>query len=71
MPRRLTSRDVENVLLEHGFECISQRGSHRKWYNARTGAVTIVPYHGNKPLPIGTLYSVIRASKLPKSDFGF
>lgn len=71
MPKRLTAHDVENVLTTHGFECISQRGSHRKWHNHQTGAIAIVPYHGNKPLPIGTLYSIIRASKLPKSDFGF
>lgn len=71
MPRRLTANDIELVLKKHGFECISQKGSHRKWRNSDNGLVTIVPYHGNRLLPIGTLFSIIRSSKIPKEEFGF
>ena len=71
MPVRLSSKEVVRILKDNGFVLIGQKGSHQKWHNAELGATTIVPCHGNKQLPIGTLYSIIRASKLEKSLFGF
>ena len=71
MPRRLTAKEIISVLSENGFCLIGQKGSHQKWQNAETGAVTIIPCHGNNQIPIGTIYSIIRASKLDKSLFGF
>lgn len=71
MPRRLTAKEIISVLSDNGFIFIGQRGSHQKWQNPSTGAVTIVPLHGNNQIPIGTIYSIIRASKLDKALFGF
>ena len=48
-----------------------RKGSHQKWHNSNTDATTIVPCHGNNQIAIGTIYSIIRASKLDKSLFGF
>ena len=71
MPTRLTSKEIIHVLSENGFELIGQKGSHQKWRNSETGAITIVPVHGNNQIPIGTIYSIIRASKLDKKLFGY
>jgi predicted RNA binding protein YcfA (HicA-like mRNA interferase family) len=71
MPIRLTAQEVIKVLQRHGFDCVSQKGSHQKYKNKTTGAVTIVPYHSGKHLPIGTLFSIIRASGIDKTEFGF
>lgn len=71
MPVRLTAKEIKTVLQRHGFICVSQKGSHQKYKNKTTGAVTIVPNHSGKHLPIGTLYSIIRASGIDKSEFGF
>lgn len=71
MPVRLTSKEIVRILLDNGFVLLSQKGSHQKWFNSQTDATTIVPCHGNNQLPIGTIYSIIRASKLDKSLFGF
>ena len=71
MPRRLSSKEIISVLNSNGFEMIGQKGSHQKWHNPETGATTIVPCHGNNQIPIGTIYSIIRASKLDKSLFGY
>lgn len=71
MPRRLSSKEIISVLNSNGFEMIGQKGSHQKWHNSETGATTIVPCHGNNQIPIGTIYSIIRASKLDKSLFGY
>ena len=71
MPVRLTAKEVITVLQRHGFICVSQKGSHKKFKNRTTGAVTIVPFHSGKLLPIGTLDSIIRAAGIDKGEFGF
>ncbi|MCX5976317.1 MAG: type II toxin-antitoxin system HicA family toxin [Coprothermobacterota bacterium] len=35
-------------------------GSHRRWYNPRTGRATILPDWGNRDLKIGTLKAAIK-----------
>jgi predicted RNA binding protein YcfA (HicA-like mRNA interferase family) len=69
MPRRLSSGDVIRVLQQHGFDFVTQRGSHAKYKNA-AGRIAIVP-HPKKVLPIGTTRSIIRQSGLTPQDFGF
>jgi predicted RNA binding protein YcfA (HicA-like mRNA interferase family) len=54
-------------LVSHGFQLVSQRGSHVKYRNA-TGRTVIVPA-GRRELPRGTLASIIRQSGLDKARF--
>lgn len=41
----LTSREMIQKLRKHGFEIISQNGSHVKLVNKHTNVTVIVPYH--------------------------
>ncbi|MEH2070897.1 MAG: type II toxin-antitoxin system HicA family toxin [Nostoc sp.] len=43
--RRITSREVETILRQYGFQLISQKGSHRKWRSEDLGLQVIVPEH--------------------------
>jgi predicted RNA binding protein YcfA (HicA-like mRNA interferase family) len=70
MPVRLTAKEIISVLTRHGFVCVSQKGSHQKWKNRITGAVTIVPFHSGKQIPAGTMNSIIKASGIDKREFG-
>ncbi len=63
-----SAKDVVLVLRRHGFGKIGQKGSHQKWRHAN-GRQVIVPMHGNKPLPIGTLKSIIEGSALNVDEF--
>jgi predicted RNA binding protein YcfA (HicA-like mRNA interferase family) len=63
-----TGKEVAAVLRKHGFVLRSQRGSHQKWVHV-DGRFTIVPDHGNKPIAIGTLKSIVEASGLSVDDF--
>lgn len=47
---------------------VSQKGSHQKWRHAN-GRQVIVPLHGSKGIPIGTLKSIIEGSGLPVDEF--
>lgn len=63
---KLNPREVEVVLLKHGFAFVSQKGSHRKY--RKNELVLIVPFHSGD-LPSGTLNSIIKASQLPREAF--
>jgi predicted RNA binding protein YcfA (HicA-like mRNA interferase family) len=62
------AREVIRVLREHHFTMVGQKGSHQKWRHAN-GRQIIVAMHGNKPIPIGTLKSIIEGSGLSVDDF--
>jgi len=66
---RLRASEVINILQQHGFILISQRGSHQKWRHPKTGKQVIVPYHKGKQLPLGTIRSIIEGSGIPKEEF--
>ena len=62
-----SGKDVVRVLRKNGFAPVSQKGSHQKWRHAN--GRQIVAMHGNKPIPIGTLKSIIEGSGLQAEDF--
>jgi len=65
----MTSEEVIRVLDGHGFELVSQRGSHQKWRNPDTDKQVIVPYHKGKHLPLGTMKSIIEGSGITENEF--
>ena len=63
-----SAKEVVRVLRRHGFVLVGQRGSHQKWRHAN-GRQVIVAMHGNKPIPIGTLKSIVEGSGLDVDGF--
>lgn len=55
-------KDVVTMLLENGFELVSQRGSHMKF--KKGSIVVIVPNHNSKGVEKGTYYSILRQAGL-------
>jgi predicted RNA binding protein YcfA (HicA-like mRNA interferase family) len=62
------AKDVIRVLRRQSFVKVGQKGSHQKWRHP-DGRQVIVPDHGSKPIPIGTLRSIIEGAKLSADDF--
>lgn len=62
------ANDVIRVLRRNGFAKVGQKGSHQKWRHP-AGQQVIVPHHGSKKLPIGTLKSIIEGSGLRVDAF--
>lgn len=56
------AKSVIRYLKGHGFEEISQNGSHVKLYDGVN--TVIVPRHGKNDIPIGTLKSIFKQSGL-------
>jgi predicted RNA binding protein YcfA (HicA-like mRNA interferase family) len=67
--RRLTPREVESILHRHGLVLVSQKGSHRKWRHPVRGVQVIVPMHAGRPLPIGTLLSIMKGAEIPETEY--
>jgi predicted RNA binding protein YcfA (HicA-like mRNA interferase family) len=65
----MTARELEKLLKRHGFEQVSQRGSHAKFRNADTGRQVIVPTHGSREIPVGTLKQILEGSGIPDSEW--
>lgn len=61
------AKEVIKALRRHGF-AFAQSGSHQKRPH-ENGRQVIVAIHGNKPIPIGTLKSIIEGSGLDVEDF--
>ena len=56
------ANDVIRVLRRNGFVKVGQKGSHQKWRHS-DGRQVIVPDHGSKQIPIGTLKSIIEGAE--------
>jgi predicted RNA binding protein YcfA (HicA-like mRNA interferase family) len=67
--RRMTAREVEAILRGHGFELISQKGSHRKWRSVTFGLQVVVPEHRGRQLPLGTLRNILKSAEIPEPEW--
>ncbi len=67
--RTLSGKEVCAILKKHGFEQVSQRGSHIIMQKQVPGSTITVPVPDHKELRIGTLLSIIRQSQLDRSLF--
>ena len=65
---RMTAMELERLLGSHGFELVSQRGSHRKWRHPDTGRQVVVPLHKGRQLPIGTLLHILKGADIPREE---
>ena len=64
---RVTGKEMRQFLEREGFELLRVRGSHH--FYQREELRTSVPVHGNRPLKIGTLRSILRDIQVSPADF--
>lgn len=56
----MDAKEVLKILKASGFEKVSQKGSHQKLTDGER--TVIVPMHGAKDIPIGTLKNIEKQS---------
>jgi len=64
----VTGREVLKALVGVGFVHISTKGSHAKVEHP-DGRVAVVPIHGGRDIPRGTLGSILRQAGLTVAEF--
>jgi len=67
--RRLSGEQVCAILQRHGFIRVRQRGSHLVMQKRLPDTTVTVPVPDHPELRIGTLRSIIRQSRVPRSEF--
>ena len=69
--RVLSAKQVCQILTEHGFIQVRQRGSHIIMQRKIDDSTVTVPVPNYSEVKIGTLQSIVRQSGLPRSLFEF
>lgn len=67
--RVMSGQEVCDILEQHGFVQVRQRGSHRIMQRVADDGTTTVPVPDHDELKMGTLRSIIRQSGIPRSEF--
>ena len=65
----MTAQEAEVLLRRHGFQLVSQKGSHRKWRHPDSGLQVVVPQHRGRALPIGTLRNILINTEIPEHEW--
>lgn len=55
----ITSKEMIRKLIRHGFQIVSQNGSHVKLFNDITKRTVIIPYH-SKDLKKGLEQAILK-----------
>lgn len=67
--RVLSAQDICAILERNGFNKVRQRGSHIIMQQRTEESTITVPVPNYSEIRIGTLQSIIRQSRLPRSLF--
>ena len=64
----VSGRAVLGALQRAGFSLSHVRGSHHYLRRPGAGFLVVVPVHGNRTLPLGTLRSILRQARLTPEE---
>lgn len=59
---------VAVLIKNYGYQFIKKKGSHVKLKNMARNNTIIVPVHGNRTLPIGTLRDILEHTNIDIED---
>jgi predicted RNA binding protein YcfA (HicA-like mRNA interferase family) len=68
--KQVSGKEFCTILQEHGWELKRINGSHHIFGKEGEMARISVPVHGNKPLKIGLLKSLMKIAGLDEDDLG-
>lgn len=64
----LSASHLIGILEKNGFKFKRSKGSHHIYYNEQTKKRAVVPVHGNRDLPKGTFYAILRQAGIEKPE---
>ena len=67
--KKLSGTEVCRILEAHGFEKVRQSGSHVVMQKQTSEGTVTVPVPDHKEIRRGTLMSIIRQSRVQRSEF--
>jgi len=64
----LSAKNLIRILQQAGFVFRRSKGSHHIYYNATTNKTVAVPFHGNKDMPKGTFFAILKQAGIDKNQ---
>ncbi|QOI96389.1 MAG: type II toxin-antitoxin system HicA family toxin [Flammeovirgaceae bacterium] len=62
-----TAKDIIAILERNGFEFKRSKGSHHIYENSTTRKIAVVLVHGNKDMPKGTFFGILKQAGIDKN----
>jgi predicted RNA binding protein YcfA (HicA-like mRNA interferase family) len=59
-------KDLIRILEKNGFVHKRSKGSHHLFENVQQQKTVVVPVHGNKDLPKGTYYAILKQAGIDR-----
>ena len=66
---RVTGKALIQLLQKEGYRLSHVRGSHHYLRKPDVASLVVIPVHGNRQLPVGTLISILRQAGIEPADF--
>jgi len=60
----MTAKEVEKFILKKDWFFVRQAGSHKIYKNKSMNGIVVIPFHGSKDIPKGTLNSILKKAGL-------
>ena len=60
----MTAKELEKKVIKQGWFFVRQKGSHKIYKHEIEKGIIVIPFHGSKDLPTGTLKSIMRKAKI-------
>ena len=64
----LSAKNLIKVLENNGYIFKRSKGSHHLYFNSSLNKTIVVPLHGNKDLPKGTYFAILKQAGLPRES---
>lgn len=67
--KAISGKALCKIIEQNGWVLKRITGSHHIYCKAGVDAILVIPVHGNRDLPIGTLKSILKDAELTEEDF--
>lgn len=60
----MTAKQAEKLIKQKGWFFERQNGSHRIYKHGEFPGIVVIPFHGKRDLPKGTLNSILKKAQI-------
>jgi predicted RNA binding protein YcfA (HicA-like mRNA interferase family) len=66
--KSVSGKELCKIVESYGWELKRTRGSHHIYSKEGVELILVIPVHGNRGLPIGTLKGIMKDAELSEED---
>ncbi|PSB05628.1 hypothetical protein C7B62_24815 [Pleurocapsa sp. CCALA 161] len=66
--KSISGKKLCKVMEKFGWKLVRVKGSHHIYIKENVSKIVIIPVHGNRDLPTGTLKGILKDAELTEDD---